>query len=112
MAVDGDGPRFPARHEWSSEEISKERYTRANRNGLTPIVPGASEGKGRLCTPAASISFGVCASRSGSALVKQAACKAVNSDRDFIIYERTETEKSYIYNSTDRVVHRTSSISK
>ena len=84
----------------------------AKRNGLTPIVPGASEGKGRLCTPAASISFGVCASRSGSAWVKQAACKAVNSDRDFIIYGRRETDKRYIYNSIDRVVHRTSGLTK
>ena len=95
MAVDGDGPPFPARHEWSREVISKERHTRANRNGLTPIVPGASEGEGRLCTPAASISFGVWASRNGSAwVVKQAACKAVNSDRDFIIYETTGTDKA------------------
>lgn len=88
MAVDGDGPPFQVRHEWSSEAFSNERNAWANRNGLTPIVPGASEGEGRLCIPAASISFGVCA------WVKQAACKAVNSDRHFIIYERTGTEKA------------------
>ena len=52
----------------------------------TPVVPGVSVGEGRLCTPAASISFGVCASRSGSACVKQAACKAVNIHGGFIMY--------------------------
>ena len=52
------------------------------------MVPGASEGEGRLCTPAASMSFGSCASRSGRAWVKQAACKAVNIDRDFMMYRR------------------------
>ena len=94
MAVDGDGLPFQARHEWSSEAISKESHAPANRNGLTPLVPGASEGDGRLCTPAASISFGVCASRSGSAWVMQAACKAINSDRYFMIYERVGTDKA------------------
>ena len=94
MAVDGDGPPFQARHEWSSEAISIESHARANRNGLTPLVPGASEGDGRRCTSAASISFGVCASRSGSAWITQAACKAVNSDRYFIICERAGTDEA------------------
>ena len=88
MAEDGGGQPFQARRGWSSEAMSKERHARAHRNRLTPIVPGASEGEGRLCTPTASMSFGVWASRSGSACVKQAACKAVKSDKDFIIYMR------------------------
>lgn len=65
------------------------------RNRLTPIVPGASEGGIGLCTPATSISFGVCASRSGSACVKQAACKAINSNKDFMI-QRRGTDKVVI----------------
>lgn len=73
--------------------ISKERHAWPNGNRQTPVVPGASEGEGRLCTPAASISFGVRSSGSGRTCVKQAACKAVNSHRDFIM-DRNGTEKA------------------
>ena len=96
MAEDAGGQPFQARREWSPKAISKERHARANRNRLTPMVPGAFEGEGRLCTPCASMSFGACASSSGSACVKQAACKTVNSDRDFIMYRRGIGKAAFI----------------
>ncbi len=50
MAEDAGGQPFRGRREWSLED-QQERHARANRNRLTPIVPGAFEGEGRLCTP-------------------------------------------------------------
>ncbi len=85
-----------------SRSNQRERHTRVNRDKLTPIVPGTFEGQGRLCTPCARMSFGACASSSGSACVKQAACKAVNSDRDFIMYRRVIGKAAFTKMLTER----------
>ena len=109
MAEDGDGQPFQVRHEWSPEAISKECNAWAHRERLTPVVPRASEGEGRLWIPAASMSLGVC--RNGWARVKQAVCmttKAVESNRGFMIYG-TRLEQRYTYNAIERVVPKTSS---
>ena len=91
---------------------SAKRTIHELRKRLTPLVPGVPEGDGRLCTPAASMSFGVCASRSGSACVKQAACKAVHSHKVFIMYRRGIEKLVFTVVKTDRKWYQGQEMSK
>ena len=69
-AEDRGDQRFQARRRLSSEAISRGRHLWADWNRRTPVVSGVVEDKGRLWTPAASMSFGAWAWSSGSDCVK------------------------------------------
>lgn len=87
MVEDWDGQMFQVRFEWSEEAISEGHHTWAYKSRRTPIGLGVFVDKGRLWTPAASMSFGACAWSNGNDCVKGVACKAINSNRVFIMYK-------------------------